>query len=142
MTTTLIPKGFFAHAVDKNFGSSRIILKMNNQARVGEIYTTAGNAFKLLGELTSQMASAEESTHAPSAISAKWTNREIEMLQKAVGNFAAQLNQISEEIKTRAVDQIQLALQRQAVAAAGLPQPGSHQHQSQTPRHNGQVPIQ
>ena len=79
---------------------------MNNQARVGEIYTTAGNAFKLLGELTSQMASAEESTRTPSAISARWTNREIEMLQKAVGNFAAQLNQISEEIKTKAVDQV------------------------------------
>ena len=75
---------------------------MNNQARVGEIYTTAGTAFKVLGELTSQMESARTS----SDISAKWTNREIEMLQRAVGNFAAQLNQISEEVKTRAVDQV------------------------------------
>jgi hypothetical protein len=74
---------------------------MNNQARVGEIYSTAGNAFKLLGELTSQMESAHESD-----ISTRWTNREIEMLQRAVGNFAAQLNHISQEIKTRAVDQV------------------------------------
>jgi hypothetical protein len=79
---------------------------MNNQARVGEIYSTAGNAFKLLGELTSQMESAHESTRTSSDISTRWTNREIEMLQRAVGNFAAQLNHISQEIKTRAVDQV------------------------------------
>ncbi len=77
---------------------------MNNQARVSEIYTTAGNVFKLLGELTSQLESAEDSTRTSSG--SRWTDREIEMLEKAVGNFAAQLHQISEEIKARAIDQV------------------------------------
>ena len=55
----------------------------SSAARVGEIFTSAGEAFEQLGQLTAQLSSAQ---HSPGAggDSAKWTEEEVQMLHKAV----------------------------------------------------------
>ena len=83
---------------------------MNNASRVGEIFTSAGAALNLLGELTMQLESAGPS--APGS-GTKWTDQEINMLQNAVANFANDLNLISETIKSRTVQQVGLIFIRQ-----------------------------
>ena len=98
---------------------------MNNASRVGEIFTSAGAALNLLGELTMQLESAGPS--APGS-GTKWTDQEINMLQNAVANFANDLNLISETIKSRTVQQIKNTLQRKAYDDANLAMP-SHKPQ-------------
>ena len=88
---------------------------MSNSARVGEIFQTTGAAFKTLGELTMQLQGAGSGTGG-----AKWTDQEIEMLHKAVHNFAADINAISETMKNKTVNQIKGALQKKAYAEAGM----------------------
>ena len=76
---------------------------MSNSARVGEIFSAAGNAFNLLGNLTSQLDSAGSRS---SGSGAKWTDQEIEMLQTTVTNFAADLAKISGIMKKKQVKQV------------------------------------
>ena len=88
---------------------------MNNSARVGEIFQTAGAAFNKLGELTMQLKGA-----GGGAGGAKWTDQEIAMLHRAVHNFATDINAISETMKNKTVNQIKGALQKKAFDDAGI----------------------
>lgn len=88
---------------------------MSNSARVGEIFQTTGAAFKKLGELTMQLQGAGSGTGG-----AKWSEQEIAMLHKAVNNFAADINVISETMKNKTVSQIKGALQKKAFEDAGI----------------------
>ena len=51
---------------------------------------------------------------------AKWTEKEITMLQTAVNNFALEINTISEIMKNKTVNQIKGALQKKAFDDAGI----------------------
>ncbi len=81
----------------------------SSSARVGDIFVQAGAAFNTLGELTAQLSSAQKGVGAASAgggVGAKWSEEEVEMLQRAVSNFAADLANISTRIKGKMVGQI------------------------------------
>ncbi len=84
----------------------------SSSARVGDIFVQAGAAFNTLGELTAQLSSAQKGGAAGGAASAgggvgaKWSEEEVEMLQRAVSNFAADLANISTRIKGKMVGQI------------------------------------
>ncbi len=66
--------------------------------KVGEIFTSAGQAFNTLGQLTRELRSPAPAPGSGPA-SAKWTEEEISMLHNAVANFAKELETISERIK-------------------------------------------
>merc|ERR1712029_686011 len=85
----------------------------SNTQRVGEIFKTAGQAFNTLGQLTSQLESS-----GPNAT--KWTDQEVNLLARAVQNFANDLELISDTIRSRTVSQIKGALQKKAYEAAGI----------------------
>lgn len=96
--------------------------------KVGEIFASAGAAFKTLGELTTQLNNTASSSSRPSpsatnsggGVSAKWTQEEMDLLHQAVSKFANDLHQISERIKGRTVQQIKTTLKRKAFDEAGL----------------------
>jgi len=90
---------------------------MTSAAKVGEIFSSAGEAFGKLGELTMQLQAAHQNT---GGASAKWTEEEVEMMHRAVRNFSQELNVISETIKQRTVHQIRAALQKKAFDEAGI----------------------
>ncbi|XP_040563517.1 BPTF-associated chromatin complex component 1 isoform X1 [Lepeophtheirus salmonis] len=90
---------------------------MNNSNKVGEIFTSAGSAFLALGDLTKQLSSSQSNS---SSGVAKWTEEEVDMLQKAVNAFAEDLEKISKTIKLRTVQQIKGALKKKAYDEAGL----------------------
>lgn len=92
----------------------------SSSLRVSEIFSSAGSAFNQLGELTAQLSSAQHNPGGGSG-AAKWTDQEVEMLHKAVTNFANDLCQISERIKSRTVGQIKTALKKKAFEDAGMP---------------------
>ncbi len=96
----------------------------SSTVRVGEIFTQAGVAFNQLGELTAQLSSARadgaSSAGGSAAIGAKWTEEEVEMLHRAVTNFADDLSVISQRIKGRMVGQIKTTLKKKAFEDAGL----------------------
>ena len=68
-----------------------------NSSKVGEIFSAAGEAFNTLGQLTQQLPS--EGGPSGGGVGGKWTEEEVEMLHKAVANFASDLSIISERIK-------------------------------------------
>ena len=68
-----------------------------NSSKVGEIFSAAGEAFNTLGQLTQQLPS--EGGPGGGGVGGKWTEEEVEMLHKAVANFASDLSIISERIK-------------------------------------------
>ena len=68
-----------------------------NSSKVGEIFSAAGEAFNTLGQLTQQLPS--EGGPGGGGVGGKWTEEEVEMLHKAVANFASDLSLISERIK-------------------------------------------
>ena len=85
----------------------------SSSARVGDIFVQAGAAFNTLGELTAQLSSAQKggaggggAAAAGGGVGAKWSEEEVEMLQRAVSNFAADLANISTRIKGKMVGQI------------------------------------
>ncbi len=84
----------------------------SSSARVGDIFVQAGAAFNTLGELTAQLSSAQKGgaggvgAAAGGSVGAKWSEEEVEMLQRAVSNFAADLANISTRIKGKMVGQI------------------------------------
>jgi len=86
----------------------------NHSQRVAEIFTTAGQAFANLGQLTAQLESSGQNT------SAKWTDQDINMLASAVQRFASDIQIISENIKTKHLNQIKGSLQKKAFNEAGL----------------------
>nr|ACO10384.1 potential DNA-binding protein C17orf49 [Caligus rogercresseyi]ACO10465.1 potential DNA-binding protein C17orf49 [Caligus rogercresseyi]ACO10557.1 potential DNA-binding protein C17orf49 [Caligus rogercresseyi] len=90
---------------------------MNNSNKVGEIFTSAGSAFLALGDLTKQLSSSQSNS---SSGAAKWTEEEVDMLQKAVSTFSNDLEKISRSIKERTVLQIKGALKKKAYEEAGL----------------------
>jgi len=90
---------------------------MSSSNKVGEIFTSAGEAFNRLGELTMQLQGNQGSSGASAA---KWTDEEVEMLHRAVRNFSQDLQVISETIKERTVLQIKTALQKKAYEEAGI----------------------
>uniref|UniRef100_A0A1B6E7K5 SANT domain-containing protein n=1 Tax=Clastoptera arizonana TaxID=38151 RepID=A0A1B6E7K5_9HEMI len=90
---------------------------MNSASKVGEIFTAAGNAFSKLGDLTLQLHPTADSP------AGKWTDEEIEMLRQAVKRFGADLDQISEHIKSRTVSQIRTTLKKKAFEDAGIGMP-------------------
>merc|ERR1712032_801411 len=90
---------------------------MGSSNKVGEIFTSAGEAFNRLGELTMQLQGNQGSSGASAA---KWTDEEVEMLHRAVRNFSQDLQVISETIKERTVLQIKTALQKKAYEEAGI----------------------
>ncbi|XP_023321857.1 chromatin complexes subunit BAP18 [Eurytemora carolleeae] len=93
------------------------LYRMTSAAKVGEIFTSAGEAFEKLGELTMQLQAAQQNT---GGASAKWTEEEVAMMHRAVRSFAENLNTISETIKQRTVHQIRAALQKKAFDEAGI----------------------
>ncbi|XP_065164896.1 chromatin complexes subunit BAP18 [Atheta coriaria] len=95
---------------------------MSSANKVGEIFTAAGAAFNKLGDLTMQLHPNAESP------AGKWTDEEIEMLRSVVKNFSDGLQDISEHIKLRTVNQIRTALKKKAFEDAGIP---NRQTQSQ-----------
>ncbi|XP_003741722.1 chromatin complexes subunit BAP18 [Galendromus occidentalis] len=93
---------------------------MNNAeiaAKVGDVFTAAGNAFSQLGELSTQLYSNTDQN----LVGGKWTEEEIEMLRLAVRRFSDDLKKLSECIKSRAVLQIKTNMKRKAVETASLP---------------------
>jgi len=90
---------------------------MTSASKVGEIFSSAGQAFEKLGELTMQLQAAQQNTGGPSA---KWTKEEVEMMHEAVRTFSEQLNTLSSTIKQRTVQQIRGALQKKAFDEAGI----------------------
>ena len=54
---------------------------MSVSGKLGEIFSTAGNTFMKLGNLTKQL---EESQQQDEGSGAKWTNEEVDMLHHAV----------------------------------------------------------
>jgi len=89
---------------------------MSSANKVGEIFCDAGKAFNQLGQLTIQLQQASQQT--PN--SGKWREEEIELLHSAVSRFASDLQQISETMKARSVNQIRNALKKKAFDEAGL----------------------
>jgi hypothetical protein len=92
---------------------------MSSAAKVGEIFTAAGQAFNKLGELTMQL----HATTEPAPGTGKWTETEVEMLHSAVNRFGEDLNKISGVIKAKTSNQIKTQLKRKAYESAGLPPP-------------------
>ena len=84
---------------------------MSNSHKVAEIFTSAGDAFARLGELTMQLQGGG-GAGGGSGDGVKWTDEEVEMLHSAVRTFAEDLHTISETIKQRTVQQIKTALKK------------------------------
>ena len=84
---------------------------MSNSNKVAEIFTSAGDAFARLGDLTMQLQGGG-STGGGGGGGVKWTEEEVEMLHSAVKTFAEDLQTISETIKQRTVQQIKTALKK------------------------------
>ena len=84
---------------------------MSNSNKVAEIFTSAGDAFARLGELTMQLQGGG-GAGGSSGGGVKWTDEEVEMLHSAVRTFAEDLHTISETIKQRTVQQIKTALKK------------------------------
>ena len=86
-----------------------IIVPMSNSNKVGEIFSSAGDAFARLGELTMEL---QGGGQAGGGSGVKWTEEEVDMLHNAVRTFAEDLQTISETIKQRTVIQIKSALKK------------------------------
>ena len=71
---------------------------MSNTKRVGEIYSFIGSEFQHLVKMINQL---ESGGSRATGSGTKWTDQEIEMLHSAVQNFSADLNKISNLIKSR-----------------------------------------
>ena len=84
---------------------------MSNSNKVAEIFTSAGDAFARLGDLTMQLQGGG-TTGGGGGGGVKWTDEEVEMLHSAVRTFAEDLQTISETIKQRTVQQIKTALKK------------------------------
>ena len=82
---------------------------MSNSNKVGEIFSSAGDAFARLGELTMEL---QGGGQAGGGSGVKWTEEEVDMLHSAVRTFAEDLQTISETIKQRTVIQIKSALKK------------------------------
>ena len=82
---------------------------MSNSNKVGEIFSSAGDAFARLGELTMEL---QGGGQAGGGSGVKWTEEEVDMLHNAVRTFAEDLQTISETIKQRTVIQIKSALKK------------------------------
>ena len=86
---------------------------MSNSNKVAEIFTSAGDAFNRLGELTMQLQGGGAGGGGGGGV--KWTEEEVEMLHSAVRTFAEDLQNISETIKERTVQQIKTALKKKVI---------------------------
>ena len=86
-----------------------IDIPMSNSNKVGEIFSSAGDAFARLGELTMEL---QGGGQAGGGSGVKWTDEEVDMLHNAVRTFAEDLQTISETIKQRTVIQIKSALKK------------------------------
>ena len=84
---------------------------MSNSNKVAEIFTSAGDAFARLGDLTMQLQGGGGAGGGGGG-GVKWTDEEVDMLHTAVRTFAEDLNTISETIKQRTVQQIKTALKK------------------------------
>ena len=82
---------------------------MSNSNKVGEIFSSAGDAFARLGELTMEL---QGGGQGGGGAGVKWTDEEVDMLHSAVRTFAEDLQTISETIKQRTVIQIKSALKK------------------------------
>ncbi|XP_076813012.1 uncharacterized protein LOC143459670 [Clavelina lepadiformis] len=91
-------------------------MDQNAANKVSQIFTSAGQAFSKLAELTMQI---NPNVEAPPG--AKWTDDEIEMLRSAVQSFGTDLNKISEVVKTRSIGQLKNAIKRKIYEDAGMP---------------------
>jgi len=94
---------------------------MSTSAKVGELFKAAGEALTQLGELTMQL----HPTSEPTPVNAKWTEVEIDMMLNSVKRFCADLNAVSEIIKTKTIAQIRTQMKRKAYEEAGLSLPAS-----------------
>ena len=90
-----------------------ILWRMSNSNKVAEIFTSAGDAFNRLGELTMQLQGGGAGGGGGGGV--KWTEEEVEMLHSAVRTFAEDLQNISETIKERTVQQIKTALKKKVI---------------------------
>ena len=90
-----------------------ILWRMSNFNKVAEIFTSAGDAFNRLGELTMQLQGGGAGGGGGGGV--KWTEEEVEMLHSAVRTFAEDLQNISETIKERTVQQIKTALKKKVI---------------------------
>ena len=84
---------------------------MSNSNKVAEIFTSAGDAFARLGDLTMQLQGGGGAGGGGGG-GVKWTDEEVDMLHNAVRTFAEDLQTISETIKQRTVLQIKTALKK------------------------------
>ena len=85
--------------------------EMSNSNKVAEIFTSAGDAFARLGDLTMQLQGGGGAGGGGGG-GVKWTDEEVDMLHNAVRTFAEDLQTISETIKQRTVLQIKTALKK------------------------------
>ena len=87
------------------------MIVMSNSNKVAEIFTSAGDAFARLGDLTMQLQGGGGAGGGGGG-GVKWTDEEVDMLHNAVRTFAEDLQTISETIKQRTVLQIKTALKK------------------------------
>lgn len=88
----------------------------NSAAKVSEIFREAGSAFNKLAEMTKLLHPMGDSQPG-----GKWTDDEIEMLRVCVHRFAVDLNNLSQHIKGRTVNQIRTTLKKKAFEDASVP---------------------
>ena len=88
----------------------------NSAAKVSEIFREAGTAFNKLAEMTKLL-----HPRGDSQPGGKWTDDEIEMLRACVHRFAVDLNNLSQHIKGRTVNQIRTTLKKKAFEDASIP---------------------
>lgn len=88
----------------------------NSAAKVSEIFREAGTAFNKLAEMTKLLHPMGDSQPG-----GKWTDDEIEMLRACVHRFAVDLNNLSQHIKGRTVNQIRTTLKKKAFEDANIP---------------------